>query len=144
MTKNRIEKPISASPEPPEYLFGRIMSRIHKEREEEIIKRRIILLSFVSAASFVSVFPAFQLLKADLAASGFFAFFSLLFSDFAIVAAYWQNFVFSLLESLPITGLAAISISSLAFLWSIKLLTKGIGEISKINLTVNQKYAGNN
>jgi hypothetical protein len=116
--------------EPPKDLFGRIMNRIRREQRLGRIKQRIVIFSVGAIASLAAVFPAFQMLKTELAASGFFTFSSLLFSDFAIVSAYWQNFALSLLESLPVMGLAAVLAAALAFFGSLKLLTGNIRNLS--------------
>lgn len=129
MAKNNNQNFINDLPEPPKELFGRIMSRIRREQKLETVKQRIAIFSIGALASLAAVFPAFQILETELASSGFFSFFSLLFSDFSIVAAYWQNFALSLLETLPIMGLAAVLAASAFFLGSIKLLTKNIRDV---------------
>ncbi len=117
---------IDNSPEPPKDLFGKIMSRIHREQRLGMIKQRIVIFSVGALASLAAIFPAFQILKTELAANGFFTFSSLLFSDFAVVSAYWQNFALSLLEALPVMGLIAVLAAVLAFLGSLRFLTKDI------------------
>lgn len=126
MVQNYKNNFIGDIPEPPKDLLNRIMNRIHSEQRLDKIKQRIAIFSVGAAASLAAVFPAFQMLKAELAASGFFTFSSLLFSDFAIVSAYWQNFALSLLEALPVMGLIAILAAVLALLGSLRFLTKDI------------------
>ena len=137
MVQNHNKNFINGFPEPPKELFDKIMSRIHREQKLGRIKQRIVIFSFGALVSLAAVFPAFQILKADLAASGFFTFSSLLFSDFAIVAAYWQNFALSLLETLPVMGLILFSAAILAFLGSIRFLTKNIRKIASFDLMIN-------
>jgi hypothetical protein len=129
MALDHNENFINELPEPPKELFGKIMNRIHREQRLIRIKQRIVIFSVGALASLAAVFPAFQMLKAELASSGFFTFSSLLFSDFSIVAAYWQNFTLSLLETLPIMGLAAVLTATVIFLGSIKFLTKDIRDV---------------
>jgi hypothetical protein len=129
MVQNNNKNFIDNSPEPPKELFGRIMKRIHREQRLGMIKQRIAIFSVGALASLAAVFPAFQMLKTELAATGFFTFSSLLFSDFAVVSAYWQNFALSLLETLPVMGLVAVFAAVLIFLGSIKFLTKDIRDV---------------
>jgi len=111
---------------PPDGLFESIVNRIHEERRILVLRRRIILfcLGFVvSAAAFI---PAWKWLAADLSNSGFLQFFSLLFSDFKIVATYWQNFLMSLLETVPAMSLAVFLAAVFVFLESLNFLAKNI------------------
>lgn len=107
-------------------LFNQIMLRIKTEQRKAILKRKIAIFSSVLVVSFAGLIPAFGMAWTGLADSGFIQLFSLVFSDTKIVMTYWQNFVFSLLESLPITGLMIIGISLLALLGAFKFLYKNI------------------
>ena len=114
------------TPKPPKGLYESIMNRIREERRISVLRRRIILfcLGFVvSAAAFV---PAFRWLQTDLSNSGFLQFFSLLFSDFKIVATYWQSFLMSLLETVPAISLAVFLAAVFVFLESLNFLAKNI------------------
>lgn len=115
--------------EPPAGLFGRIMCRIEKEKKLITLRRRIIIFSVGLVGSAIAFIPALKLMRADLADSGFMTFFSLFFSDTKVVMTYWQNFGQSLLETLPVTGLAAVLLSIVVFLESLKLLAKDIKNI---------------
>lgn len=116
-------------PEPPGDLFKKIMHRIHEERRLLIIKRRLVIFSISLIGSIVAFIPAFQTVKTGFIESGFTEYLSLLFSDTGIVVTYWQNFTFSLLETLPIMSLVAFLITMLVFLESLKLLAKNIKNI---------------
>jgi hypothetical protein len=107
-------------------LFNKIMHRIHKEQRLRIIRRRIAIFSVIFVASLTAFIPAFHALQKSITESGFMQFLSLLFSDFEIVVAYWQNFALSLLESLPVLNLIMFLAVVLALLESIKFLTKDI------------------
>ena len=126
MVQNYKNNFIGDIPEPPKDLLGRIMNRIHREQRLVKIRQRIVIFSVGAAASLAAVFPAFQMLRAEAASSDFFTFSSLLFSDFATVSAYWQNFALSLLEALPVMGLIAVLAAVLALLGSLRFLTKDI------------------
>ncbi len=112
--------------EPPVELLERVLLRIKKERRLITVKRRIFLFSaglFVTIAAFI---PAAQMVWNGFTESGFLKFLSLIFSDAEIIAGYWQNFVMSLLESLPVMGLVLFLAVTLAFLEMLKLLTKNL------------------
>jgi hypothetical protein len=115
---------------PPFGLLDKILKRIHKE-ERLLVLRRVIIFSIILLASAVGFFPAFNMLAADLNQSGFLRFLSLTFSDFPIVTTYWQSFVMILLESLPALSLALFLAILLAFLQSIKSLTRDVKIILK-------------
>jgi len=107
-------------------LFNQIMFRIKAEQRKAVLKRKIGIFAFVLAVSFVGFVPAFSMAWTGIANSGFIQLFSLAFSDTKIVMTYWQNFILSLLESLPIIGLLITGISLLVLLGSLKFLYKNI------------------
>ncbi len=106
--------------EPPEGLFNRVMNRIKKEKQILILKRRLMVFSVGLAASVAIFIPVFKWAQADLYESGFLQFFSLVFSDFGIVVAYWQNFAMSLLETVPAVSLAILFATVFIFLELLK------------------------
>lgn len=110
----------------PDDLFDKIMARIHKEEKMLVIKRRIVLFSLSILFSGAAIMPIFNMVWKGFIESGFFKFLSLIISDTGIVILYWQEFTMSLLESLPISGLILLSFVILAFLESLKLLTKNL------------------
>ena len=109
-------------------LFNKIMLRIKTEQRKVILKRKIGIFAFILVISLTGLVPAFSMAWTGFADSGFVQLFSLAFSDTKIVMTYWQNFIFSLLESLPITGLMIAGISLLALLGSLKFLYKNIND----------------
>lgn len=113
-------------PEPRADLFGKIINRINEEREMVSLKRRIFIFSAGLLCSIAAVIPAFRMARAGFFDSGFLSYFSLLFSDTAIVMAYWKNFSFSLLETLPVIEIAAVSAVILVFLELFKFLINDI------------------
>jgi ABC-type phosphate/phosphonate transport system permease subunit len=112
---------IDPSPE----LFAKIMKRIRREERFLVLRHAVIFSAtlLVSGAAFV---PVFKMLSSDFAQSGFFNFFSLVFSDFSVVISYWQNFALILLETLPVISLALFLAVLITFLQSLKSLTKDI------------------
>lgn len=113
-------------PEPPKGLFNKIMARIQEERRLLTIKRQLAIFSLGVAGSAIAFIPAFKMLQTGLYESGFLQFFSLIFSDFGTVISYWQNFVMSLLETLPIINLAILLTIIFVFMGSLKFLVKDI------------------
>lgn len=109
--------------EPPKGLFEKIMFRIRKEKKLLTIRRRIVLFSSIMVISIIAFVPAFKAVQKDIIDSGFWQFFSLLFSDFSIVAVYWQNFAMSLLETIPALSLAILFLVIFAFMESFKELS---------------------
>ncbi len=113
-------------PEPPVGLFDKIFQGIHKKQHLLIIKRRIALFSIGVVGSAAAFIPVFQMTKSALAESGFMQFFSLFFSDFEVLTAYWHNFALALLESLPVISIAALLGTIFIFIGSLKFLTRDI------------------
>ncbi|MFA6593785.1 MAG: hypothetical protein WCT16_00860 [Candidatus Buchananbacteria bacterium] len=113
------------SPEPSEELLDKITLRLKREQAKRA-KRRLAVFSLTLAASLTAFFPVCQFVWRDVSQSGFMDFVSLLFSDSALVLAYWQNFVLALLEVLPVISLALFLIVSAVFMESLKLLVKNI------------------
>jgi len=111
-------------------LFEKIMLRIRAERKKMALKRKIIGFSFVLAVSFFGLIPAVKMAYSGFVGSGFVQLFSLVFSDTSTVISFWQNFVLSLLESLPTTGLMAAGIALFFLLGSLKFLSKNIKGLS--------------
>jgi len=78
--------------------------------------------------------PSLLSLKQELAQSGFYAFFSLMFSDTEIVAVYWRNFAPSILEALPATSLIFLLTAACLFLQSVSGLLKNISFFNRKSL----------
>jgi len=107
-----------------ENLFQKIMSRIGEERRRLAVKRRIFVFSFGLAVSAAAFFPTLNIVKNELAESGFLNFVSLIFSDLGAVLANWQNFLFAILESFPVMSVAAFLATIFVFLQSLKFLNR--------------------
>jgi len=118
--------------EPPQELLEKILKRVHKE-ERILVLRNITIFSITLVGSLIGLIPSLKILLSDFGQSGFINFFSLMFSDFSTVTAYWQSFTMILLETLPVVSLALFLVVLLICLQSIKSLTKNIKIISGIN-----------
>lgn len=104
----------------PDGLFNSVIKQIQR-RQHLMILRRKIIYSLVTVFSALAFIPTIMNLKIGLVESGFTQYFSLLFSDFNVVSAYWQSFLLTLLESLPIINLAIFLAVVLMFLEFLKL-----------------------
>jgi hypothetical protein len=77
------------------------------------------------------------MVQAGFSESGFFHFFSLLFSDFSVIASYWDNFIISLLETLPVIKLTLLFTAVLIFLEMLKLFANDLRFISKSKQSIH-------
>ena len=112
------------APEPSDGLFSDILSRIKRERQIIILRKRLVLFSIGMIGSAIAFFPAFSAVLADLSQSGFASFVSLIFSDSAEMLVLWQDFMFSVLEAIPVLGIAMLLAALFVFLGSAKLFMK--------------------
>ena len=87
---------------------------------------KLCTFSFTGLVSLIGLFPAFKILFGDLAHSGFYEYSSLIFSDGGAIISYWREFIFSLLESLPIMSIIFSLALILILFLSLKYLTKQI------------------
>lgn len=113
------------NPEPTDSLLPNILLKINQQ-EKMATKKRAIIFSLSSTLSVILLFFAFKLFQTSLVESGFWRFFSLIFSDFSLVVAYGKNYLLTLLETLPVINLVVFLAVILIFLESIKFLAKNI------------------
>jgi len=111
--------------DPSPQLYLKIINRLHKEEKILAIKK-IIFFSTTFILSVAGMFFTVKSLIQNLQTSGFIYYISLLFSDFSIIKAYWQNFLLALLETLPALSITLCLTILLIFMQSIKLLSKNI------------------
>jgi hypothetical protein len=109
--------------EPSKELFEGILLRVETEDVRQA-RTRLGFLGVVSLTSFVALVPAFQYALNGFYQSGFYQYFSLLFSDGATLLPYWKEFAFSLIETLPIVEITAFLIVVLILLESTKSVIK--------------------
>lgn len=122
--------------EPPSRLFGVILQNIENRRN----RMEKIRKSFFGAMAFISAFAgffAFKFVVSEFGHSAFFEYFSLIFSDTALITAYWREFVSILAESLPVFGLVAFSAALFSFFGSLFLSLKN----SRITFFRNSFYS---
>jgi len=116
-------------PEPPNDLLGKIMKRINQEKMLLTLKRRLVIFSAGLFGAIILFIPALKAVISGFAESGFAQYFSLLFSDAGIVLTYWQNYTFSLLETLPVVNLILLLATIFVILELLKLLVKDLRNI---------------
>jgi len=108
-------------------------------RERRITQFKLWALVSASLASLAGLVPAFQILANDLAHSGFYEYFSLIFSDGGSMFSSWRELSLSIAESLP--TMSIIFILSLLFVCflSLKYLAKliGRGELNSASLLLS-------
>ena len=86
--------------EPGEDLANNIWHKI-TSRNKRIIFLKFISFSFIGISSLLGLIPMLKILANDFAQSGFYEYASLIFSSNGMLASYWKDFAYSLLESLP-------------------------------------------
>lgn len=110
--------------EPKNELYENILENIEIKQKVILSRRRFFIFATLFLLSLISLIPAIKMLVNDFTNSGFIQFFSLIFSDSQIILNYWQSFVLTLLESLPI-------ISTVIFLGILFVMLESIRFISK-------------
>lgn len=121
--------PLLARRELPAGLSAGVFFAITKAERRRAISG-VVGFGILALSAIIAFIPSWRELQTELIQSGFTQFISLLFTDFGSVAAYWKEFSFSLLESLPTLGLAAVFASAFAFLFSLRFLFTDISKIS--------------
>ena len=98
-----------------------------------IVRVKLWAFSIIGFASLVGLVPAFKALSSDFVQSGFYEYFSLIFSDSGLIFSYWKELFFSLAESLPtISIILTLSLLFICFL-SLRYLMKQISKGRLIN-----------
>jgi hypothetical protein len=93
--------------EPPAGLYDKVLSRLNQERKILAVKKKLVIFTGFFVIFAVASFPAWSAIFADFTRSGFGQYLTLLFYDSRTVAAYWQDYSLSLLETLPAASLDA-------------------------------------
>jgi hypothetical protein len=109
---------------PPPGLLGRVMSRIEREREVRTIRKRLAIFAAFFAGNLSVSLPVWNFFRADIVRSGLWRYFIILFYDFREVTKFFGDYVFSLLESLPVLSLICFLAVVLAMVYLLKALIK--------------------
>ncbi|MDD2697120.1 MAG: hypothetical protein PHE52_03140 [Candidatus Pacebacteria bacterium] len=102
--------------EPSAGLFDRIILAIRREREARQTRKLLFSFLFILVVSCIATPLSWMMLINQAKDSGIFYFISTAVSDLGTFFILWQDFSLAILESLPITGIIAFTISiGLAF-----------------------------
>lgn len=104
--------------EPPSVLEKTILSRIEILRNQSL-KKRLALSYFGLAFSFLTMISAIIVFGKNIWQSEFWSIFFLIFSDSLILAEYWKEFLYSLLETFPVIPTVVILAPVLILLLSL-------------------------
>jgi len=103
----------------PTELCQAILLQIEK-LERRSARVRFFLFASATSVSGLVLIPAVQYAAQEFYTSGFYSYWSLLFSDGRGVMAYWQDIAYSLFESLPSLALLLIIAAAAAMAWSLR------------------------
>ena len=113
-------------PEPAGDFLNRVMERIRREEKLAAAKRRIIFFSAGFVGSLVVFIPVFSSTQAEVAKTGFFRVLSLIFSDFGAVMSFFNQYLLSLLETLPVINIILLFAIILIILEFAKKLSQNV------------------
>lgn len=114
--------------EPSEKLFNDTLARIDFEKRRSV-GFRLMFLGVATTASLAVMILSFQYVAREFYQSGFYQYFSLIFSDGAVIMTSWKEFVLSLAETAPIMKIIIFLSAVFAFLVSSKLAIKNFIQI---------------
>jgi hypothetical protein len=110
-------------PEPSPDLFRKVMLRVAREQRVLMLKK-LFLFVFCFAGSVALTIPAWRTLQGELSRSGFWQYLTIALSDLHVASQYWQDFTWSLLESLPAISAAALLAAFAVSLISLKFIIR--------------------
>lgn len=105
--------------EPPKRLHLGILLRI-SFAQRRFARIKMALSSLVALFSFVLMVFDVQYIASGFAKSGFYQYFTLIFSDTGAVLSYWKEFSMSLAESMPLFELTALFAVTFVLLGALK------------------------
>lgn len=85
-----------------------------------------VFSSIVFVSAFVLMVPTFLAIHGAMVQSGSYQYISLVFSNFGDVMASWQDFILSLLESLPVFTIALFFAVVFFLLASLKYISRDV------------------
>lgn len=98
-------------------LVNKIILSVDKKVSHDS-KIKALGLSFVSFISFLISIPIISQIITSFTQSGFYNYISIIFSDSDVVFIYWKEILISLIESLPVIGIASLLAIAVVFIWS--------------------------
>ena len=118
--------------EPEEGLGALILQKIDLERNKRV-KRKLFISYAGLAISFIAVFPAILKFGVAIFQSEFWSILSLAFSDFMVVAGSWNEYLYSLGETLPIVNIVAVLTPILGVLMFLNFYFSVRGKIKNVD-----------
>lgn len=122
--------------EPKIELKNSIIKRIRNEETKKTIYKMISGSVLSLASIFTLVFYTINIFK-DAQVSGLSEYLSLIISDSGLVISYWQTYMMSIVESLPIIPITITAVSVLIFVWSISSLVNTFKNTREIFYKIN-------
>ncbi len=107
-------------PEASPDLLERVLLRLDVEQRLRRVRQRLVGALCLGAGLLVSAIPAWHSFQVNIAQSGFSDFVGLGFHDFNLVAATWQDYLLSLVESLPLLSTTVLLVLLLGVLFAAK------------------------
>lgn len=95
-------------------------------RNKRITFIKISAFSTLGALSLFGLIPVSETLLSKFTNSGFYEYFSLLFSNNSEIASYWKDLAYSMAESLPMINIIYVFVLIFTLFLSIKYITKQI------------------
>ena len=117
------------NPTPPADLYEKIVFRVQRE-EVKSASIRSVFQGCITLASFVFAFPIFINVLNGFSQSGFWQYFSLIFTDSAVVITHFQTFLTSLVESTPFYEITIFLVVLFIFLGSIKYVSENLRQVA--------------
>ena len=102
--------------------------------EKRVARAELAFFSVLGFISFAGLIPVFKILSINFTQSGFFTYFSLLFSDGGLMAAYWKDFAFLLAESFPVMSIVGLLALVFVFFLSLWYVLKQVNR-NKLSLS---------
>jgi len=126
LSQNRLGQPSGQ-------LFGNILSRLEIEKELRAQKPKTWGAAALVLGSLVLLVVAFNVSWQAFGQTQTFRYLSLLFTDFKTVMDNWQDYGFSVLETLPLGAMAFLLGSAIASLFLIDLSARQIKNFRKLS-----------
>lgn len=117
---------------PPE-LESAILNRI-AAKEQHAAQFRFATFGSIALGSLVGSVPAFMYLLQSFSQSGMYHYSSLLISDSDGISQYWQEFLLSIIESLPVLAVVIFLSAVGIFLWSLVRAGGDIRNLRRANI----------
>lgn len=124
----------SADTQAPEGLYGRVVEAVGRARTRAA-RIRLAISSFFIASSTVGSFLAIKATIRAASASGFTSFASLALTDTSIIARHAQEFLLSLIETMPSIEVVLTLLGISVFLVSIRSFVRALALAPRVPIT---------